>query len=433
MENVNEYRIRQHIERLFAAAPTTAQAYNMREEMIMNTIERYHDGIANGYTPDQAYAAAIGGIGDVSELIKSLGGGEQSTQSTAQQPVQPVQQPQKKSNVGKVIAIIAAVLCGTVLLITIVGCIAGVSIIKSITGRDGFISSIVGNAMENGVEYSFGDDDTGFNNAYTGSNSYSVPADGIDKIRVEWVSGLVRVQPYEGTDIKLDEMSNDNISEEYALRYKIADGKLTVRFCKKHTWYGVDTSMLNLDEIVKPKELVVSVPRAMLECGELDIQLDGVSNDAYISSAKLNGLNVNGISGSIAIENVSAKDMDLDTVSGLIDVSDCAADAIKVVSISGEMTIGGIFGSARLNSTSGAVWFTDGSDGIKELEIGTVSGDVTMQLPESAGFNMMVSTVSGDVSSVFELVKNGSNYVYGDASADFDIDTASGDITIQER
>ena len=433
MENVNEYRIRQHIERLFATAPTTAQAYNMREEMIMNTIERYHDGIAKGYTPDQAYAAAIGGIGDVSELIKSLGGGEQSAQNTAQQPVQPVQQPQKKSNVGKVIAIIAAVLCGTVLLITIAGCIAGVSIIKSITGRDGFISSIVGNAMENGMEYSFGDDDTGFNNAYTGSNSYSVPADGIDKIRVEWVSGLVRVQPYEGTDIKLDEMSNVDISEEYALRYKIADGKLTVRFCKKHTWYGVDAAMLNLDEIIKPKELVVSVPRAMLESGEMDIQLDGVSNDAYISSAKLNGLNVNGISGSIAIENVSAKDMDLDTVSGLIDVSDCAADAIKVVSISGEMTIGGIFGSARLNSTSGAVWFTDGSDGIKELEIGTVSGDVTMQLPESAGFNMMVSTVSGDVSSVFEFVKNGSNYVYGDASADFDIDTVSGDITIQER
>lgn len=433
MENVNEYRIRQHIERLFATAPTTAQAYNMREEMIMNTIERYHDGIAKGYTPDQAYAAAIGGIGDVSELIKSLGGGEQSAQNTAQQPVQPVQQPQKKSNVGKVIAIIAAVLCGTVLLITIAGCIAGVSIMKSITGRDGFISSIVGNAMENGVEYSFGDDDTGFNNAYTGSNSYSVPADGIDKIRVEWVSGLVRVQPYEGTDIKLDEMSNDNISEEYALRYKTAEGKLTVRFCKKHTWYGVDTSMLNINEIIKPKELVVSVPRAMLESGELEIQLDGVSNDTYISNAKLNGLNVNGISGSIAIENVSAKDMDLDTVSGLIDVSDCAADAIKVVSISGEMTIGGIFGSARLNSTSGAVWFTDGSDGIKELEIGTVSGDVTMQLPESAGFNMMVSTVSGDVSSVFGLTKNGSNYVYGDASADFDIDTVSGDITIQER
>ena len=419
MENVNEYRIRQHIERLFAAAPTTAQAYNMREEMIMNTIERYHDGIAKGYTPDQAYAAAIGGIGDVSELIKSLGGGEQS--------------PQKKSNVGKVIAIIAAVLCGTVLLITIAGCIAGVSIIKSITARDGFISSIVGNAMENGVEYSFGDDDTGFNNAYTGSNSYSVPADGIDKIRVEWVSGLVRVQPYEGTDIKLDEMSNDNISEEYALRYKIADGKLTVRFCKKHTWYGVDAAMLNLDEIIKPKELVVSVPRAMLESGEMDIQLDGVSNDAYISSARLGELDANSISGDIDIENITAKEIDLDTVSGLINANDCAADTIKVVSISGEMTIDGGYGNAKLNSTSGGVWFTDESNGIKELKIGTVSGDVTMQLPESAGFNMMVSTVSGDVSSVFEFVKNGSNYVYGDASADFDIDTVSGDITIQER
>lgn len=430
MENVNEYRIRQHIERLFAAAPTTAQAYNMREEMIMNTIERYHDGIAKGYTPDQAYAAAIGGIGDVSELIKSLGGGEQSAQNT---PQQPVQQPQKKSNVGKVIAIIAAVLCGTVLLITIAGCIAGVSIIKSITGRDGFISSIVGNAIENGVEYSFGDDDKGFDNAYTDSNSYSVPADGIDKIRVEWISGLVRVQPYEGTDIKLDEMSNVDISEEYALRYKIADGKLTVRFCKKHTWYGVDTSMLNINEIIKPKELVVSVPRAMLESGEMDIQLDGVSNDTYISSAKLNELDVNSISGSIDIENVSANEINLDTVSGIINANDCAADTIKVVSISGEMTIDGGYGNAKLNSTSGGVWFTDESDGIKELKIGTVSGDVTMQLPQGAGFNMMVSTVSGDVSSVFGLTKNGSNYVYGDASADFDIDTVSGDITIQER
>lgn len=433
MENVNEYRIRQHIERLFAAAPTTAQAYNMREEMIMNTIERYHDGIAKGYTPDQAYAAAIGGIGDVSELIKSLGGGEQSTQNTPQQPVQPVQQPQKKSNVGKVIAIIAAVLCGTVLLITIVGCIAGVSIIKSIAGRDGFMTKVFGYAIENGVEYSFGDDDIGFNNAYASSNSYSVPADGIDKIRVEWINGLVRVQPYEGTDIKLDEMSNVDISEEYALRYKIAEGKLTVRFCKKHTWYGVDTSMLNLDEIVKPKELVVSVPRDMLESSELDIQLDGVSDDIYIVGAKLNELNVNGISGSIGIENVSAKEIDLDTVSGLISATYCAADTIKVVSISGDITVDGGFGNAKLDSTSGTVWFRDGSDGIKELKIGTVSGDVIMQLPQGAGFNMKVSTVSGDVSSVFGLVKNGSNYVYGDASADFDIDTVSGDITIQER
>ena len=394
---------------------------------------------------DEGDARLLAGPGEVGVLAQkavagvdrvaacSLGGGEQSAQNTAQQPVQPVQQPQKKSNVGKVIAIIAAVLCGTVLLITIVGCIAGVSIMKSITGRDGFISSIVGNAMENGVEYSFGDDDTGFNNAYTGSNSYSVPADGIDKIRVEWVSGLVRVQPYEGTDIKLDEMSNDNISEEYALRYKIADGKLTVRFCKKHTWYGVDAAMLNLDEIIKPKELVVSVPRAMLESGEMDIQLDGVANDAYISSARLGELDANSISGDIDIENITAKEIELDTVSGLINANDCTADTIKVVSVSGEMTIDGGYGNAKLNSTSGGVWFTDESDGIKELKIGTVSGDVTMQLPQGAGFNMMVSTVSGDVSSVFGLTKNGSNYVYGDASADFDIDTVSGDITIQER
>lgn len=101
MENVNEYRIRQHIERLFATAPTTAQAYNMREEMIMNTIERYHDGIAKGYTPDQAYAAAIGGIGDVSELIKSLGGGEQSTHNTPRSQFNPFSSRRKRATLAK--------------------------------------------------------------------------------------------------------------------------------------------------------------------------------------------------------------------------------------------------------------------------------------------------------------------------------------------
>ncbi len=69
-----EPKLREYIERLFLSAPKTHQAYELKEEIIKNTIERYHDLIADGKSEGEAYDLAIRGIGDINELIEALGG-----------------------------------------------------------------------------------------------------------------------------------------------------------------------------------------------------------------------------------------------------------------------------------------------------------------------------------------------------------------------
>lgn len=69
-----EPKLRDYIERLFETAPRTKQSYELKEEIIRNTIDRYHDLLAEGKSEGEAYNLAIAGIGDINELLEALGG-----------------------------------------------------------------------------------------------------------------------------------------------------------------------------------------------------------------------------------------------------------------------------------------------------------------------------------------------------------------------
>lgn len=424
MENINENRIRQHIEKLFAAAPNTAQANDLREEMIMNTIERYHDAINSGKDPEQAYSAAINSIGDVSELIASLGG-----QASSPAPAAPAQQ--KKNSAGRTIAIVAAIICGTLLLITLIGCIAGASIVKSVFGGDGLFYNIVKNTPAPATStYTFGDDEPGFDNPYAISNEYAISADGITKLHIDWISGAVIIKPYDGDDIMLAESSTAEIAPEDALRYKLSGDKLTVHFCQSKTWAGVDVMFSNINSIITAKQLIVSVPRAMLNADELTLEISGVSNSTSVEAAALRELDIDSASGGIILQNVSAaEEMELDTVSGEISAEDCAAKELDACTVSGDMYISGNFSKAEFEGTSASVYFANESE-LKKLSASTVSGDVTVKLPAAQGFTLETSTVSGDtgMGSFACTVKGGKTYTHGDGSAAIKVSTVSGDI-----
>jgi len=65
-------KIKKHIEMLFATAPKTRKALDMKEEMTRNTIEKYEDLLSEGYAPEDAYQSVINSIGDVTELFEDL-------------------------------------------------------------------------------------------------------------------------------------------------------------------------------------------------------------------------------------------------------------------------------------------------------------------------------------------------------------------------
>lgn len=108
------------------------------------------------------------------------------------------------------------------------------------------------------------------------------------------------------------------------------------------------------------------------------------------------------------------------TVSGDARVEDVRAqDRVRVTSVSGDVT-------ARLATLA------QGTD----LELKSVSGDIELSLPSTAGFTVSMSTVSGDLTSDFPLQMRGRfnrrsiNATVNDGGSDLDVSTVSGDVRI---
>jgi hypothetical protein len=65
-------RMRNHIEKLFEEAPKTRKAFELREELLVNSEERYQDLLATGASSDDAFKHVISSIGNVKELFHGL-------------------------------------------------------------------------------------------------------------------------------------------------------------------------------------------------------------------------------------------------------------------------------------------------------------------------------------------------------------------------
>ena len=96
-----EDKLRSYVEELFKTAPPTRKTVELREEMLQNLTEKYHDLIAEGKTPEAAYNIAVAGLGDVDSLIADLSRESQNGEFEAQR---------KKSAVFTAVAIMLYIL-----------------------------------------------------------------------------------------------------------------------------------------------------------------------------------------------------------------------------------------------------------------------------------------------------------------------------------
>ena len=67
-------KLRRYIDDLFANAPSTVRAVELKEELYQNLTDKYNDLIAQGKSEESAYNIAIASIGDVDSLISGLAG-----------------------------------------------------------------------------------------------------------------------------------------------------------------------------------------------------------------------------------------------------------------------------------------------------------------------------------------------------------------------
>lgn len=65
-------KITNYIDYLFRNAPNTAEALELREEILQNVNDKYNDHLAKGSSPEDAFNIAVASIGNIDVLLNQL-------------------------------------------------------------------------------------------------------------------------------------------------------------------------------------------------------------------------------------------------------------------------------------------------------------------------------------------------------------------------
>lgn len=65
-------KLNEHLDALFATAPPSRAAYELREELFANSLERYTDMLEKGMPAEEAFQSVAASIGNVDELLAAL-------------------------------------------------------------------------------------------------------------------------------------------------------------------------------------------------------------------------------------------------------------------------------------------------------------------------------------------------------------------------
>lgn len=67
-----EDKLRAHMDHLFQDVPVSKKSVELKEEILQNLVDKFHDLIEEGKSEEAAYNIAIASVGDIQELLDSL-------------------------------------------------------------------------------------------------------------------------------------------------------------------------------------------------------------------------------------------------------------------------------------------------------------------------------------------------------------------------
>lgn len=234
---------------------------------------------------------------------------------------------------------------------------------------------------------------------YTKGGS-SVAAD-MEQLEINWIAGEVELILCDGNEVTFSESSEQELKDAFEMRFYRDADTLYLQYAKSGKWKFGKLS----------KKLTIQIPRDLLLS---QIRINTVSAEIKLSETMARTLKIETVSGGVSLPNGRKIDtVSLETVSGKIDF---AAESIA---------------DLELNTVSGAV--TIQSKITRRAKLDSVSGNLTLYLPPDSSFTARVDTVSGSFSSNFETVSDSHRRVCAGGEVPFDIDTVSGDISIQPQ
>lgn len=273
---------------------------------------------------------------------------------------------------------------------------------------------------------------------FSDGGTYIDTAD-VDCIDVEWAAGMVSVESWNEDSICVTEFSDNELNERTRMKYFLDDNVLKIRYRQSG----------NLGYVKDQKWLSIMIPDGMM--GEIDIST--ASAEVQINNMELDTLRIGTASGNVTAGQCFTQTSEIKTVSGEVACSEVHAGQAEISTTSGdvygdiyskEVKISSTSGDIQmnnleetealaLNTISGGIWASAYNLAAQKINIGTVSGYVSLSLPSDLGFTLNYATVSGEinVSSFNGGIRNKSGtYTYNGGGCEIEVNTTSGDVEI---
>lgn len=283
--------------------------------------------------------------------------------------------------------------------------------------------------------------------------------DNISDITIDWISGYVTVHKSENDEIKIVQKALDIFPKEELFSYSVNRGKLNIKderqdkpkkgitiinekqtdlevYIPEKEYNSININGVSSDitaENLKAKKVIFNTISGDINFSGIfsNINLTSVSGDIKSDNLRADKLSINTTSGDM---NLSGEftDVDIITISGDVKSSSLNAEKASLSSTSGDISISGKLTELDINTVSGNVEVRS-SNMLKRIDSHSVSGDVTITIPENDGFTVNINKSSDRLKSDFALTKNEDNkYVYRNGTAKFTVSTVNGYFKINE-
>ena len=232
-------------------------------------------------------------------------------------------------------------------------------------------------------------------NGYTLGSTDVVQLNGFRSIDIEWISGSVTVELYDGEGIELKETLADGGAVSVPMEWRVDEDDSTLDI----------VSQPKLLSVSEEKHLAVKLPRSMV-LHELDIETVSAAVSVDLTdedTLTLNELDVTSVSGTVYVNAANAGEISLSTTSGAISGS-VRTQNLEADSVSGsvELTLDVLPTELDMETSSGPVTLTlPAGDTAPSLfvEFRTTSGQFASDVPvthmKDAPWELQ--TVSGSV------------------------------------
>ena len=250
---------------------------------------------------------------------------------------------------------------------------------------------------------------------------YELSAD-ITGIDIDWPNGDVQLIPYDGETIKLVAIKQTDVAQSKQIEYEIKNDVLYI--------IAKEGSVLPfVSEKYTDITCMVYIPQEIFQQSQKDISIQTVDGNIAVDGLNVGHLSLSSVSGTILTDGITAERITIQTTSGDIINTDSQSIVFESSTVSGttESTM-----QAReliIDSVSGNISYTAVSM-FDRADVQTISGNVTLYLPDNEGFHLHLSTTSGSFSCDKILELEGDARIYRNGKIPLNMQTVSGNVIV---